>query len=133
MSNHTRTTPDLEASVPIAIVGLACRFPGDASSPAAFCDLLKDGRDAYSATTDRYHAEAFSHPSEVHKRQDVIPTNGGYFMRQDPYQFDAGFFNITAAEAMALDPKQRIALEVAYEAIESAGLSLPQLASWDQR
>lgn len=49
-------------------------------------------------------------------------------MKQDPYVFDAAFFNITAAEALAMDPKQRIALEVAYEALESAGLCLEQMA-----
>ncbi|KAM0389205.1 hypothetical protein ACHAQC_009086 [Fusarium culmorum] len=111
---------------PVAIVGLACRFPGDATSPSKFWDLLKSGKDAYSETTDRYNAQAFYHPNS--KRQNVLPVTGGHFLKQDPHVFDAAFFNITAAEAISLDPKQRIALEVAYEAFENAGKPLKQVA-----
>jgi zearalenone synthase (highly reducing iterative type I polyketide synthase) len=57
-----------------------------------------------------------------------LPTKGGHFLKEDPYVFDAAFFNITAAEAIALDPKQRIAMEVTYEAFENAGMSLPQIS-----
>ncbi|KAF2143954.1 uncharacterized protein K452DRAFT_316749 [Aplosporella prunicola CBS 121167] len=113
--------------VPIAIVGLACRFPGDASSPSKFWDLLKNGKDAYSSTTDRYNTDAFYHPN-AKDRQNVLPTKGGHFLKQDPYAFDPSFFNITAAEAIALDPKQRIALEVVYEALENAGKPLQKIA-----
>ena len=116
-----------EARVPIAIVGLACRLPGDATCPSKFWDLLKNGRDAYSPTTDRYNADAFYHPTG-NNRQNVLPTKGGHFLKQDPYVFDAAFFNITATEAMALDPKQRIAMEVAYEALENAGMPLQKVA-----
>ena len=111
----------------IAIVGLSCRFPGDASDPLKFWDLLKNARSGYSPSTDRYNADAFYHPKSG-SRQNVIPTQGGYFLKQDPYAFDAAFFNITAAEAMATDPRQRIALEVAYEALENAGMPLPKVA-----
>ena len=111
----------------IAVVGLSCRFPGDASSPSKFWDLLKNARHGFSQSTDRYNAEAFYHPKSG-SRQNVIPTKGGYFLKQDPYVFDAAFFNITAAEAMALDPRQRIAMEVAYEALENAGMPLQRVA-----
>lgn len=57
-----------------------------------------------------------------------LVTKGGHFLQQDPYAFDAAFFNITAAEAMAIDPKQRITLEVTFEALESAGLPLHEVA-----
>ena len=117
-----------ESSIAIAIVGLSCRFPGDASSPSGFWELLKNGRNGYSPATDRYNAEAFYHPTGNGNRQNVIPTHGGYFLKQDPYVFDAAFFNITAAEAMALDPRQRIAMEVAYEALENAGMPLQNVA-----
>lgn len=116
-----------EASCPIAIIGLACRFPGDASNPSQFWDLLKNGRSAFAPTTDRYNADAFYHPAS-NNRQNVLPTRGGHFLRQDPYVFDAAFFNITAAEAMAFDPKQRLAMEVAYEALENAGMPLQKVA-----
>ena len=117
-----------ESSIAIAIVGLSCRFPGDASSPSGFWELLKNGRNGFSPATDRYNAEAFYHPTGNGNRQNVIPTKGGYFLKQDPYVFDAAFFNITAAEAMALDPRQRIAMEVAYEALENAGMPLQNVA-----
>ncbi|KAK0728741.1 phenolpthiocerol synthesis polyketide synthase ppsB [Lasiosphaeria miniovina] len=107
---------------PIAVVGLACRFPGDASTPSKFWDMLKEGRDAYSPTSSRWNSDAFYHPDKT--RTNVIPTKGGHFLKEDPYVYDAAFFNITAAEAMALDPKQRIAMEVTYEALENANLGL---------
>ncbi|KAI3397078.1 hypothetical protein diail_11220 [Diaporthe ilicicola] len=108
--------------MPIAVVGLACRFPGDASTPSKFWDMLKEGRDAYSPTSSRWNSDAFYHPNTT--RTNVIPTKGGHFLKEDPYVYDAAFFNITAAEAIALDPKQRIAMEVTYEALENANLSL---------
>nr|B3FWT3.1 RecName: Full=Reducing polyketide synthase hmp8; Short=R-PKS hmp8; AltName: Full=Hypothemycin biosynthesis cluster protein hpm8 [Hypomyces subiculosus]ACD39767.1 reducing polyketide synthase [Hypomyces subiculosus] len=113
--------------VPVAIIGLACRFPGEATSPSKFWDLLKNGRDAYSPNTDRYNADAFYHP-KASNRQNVLATKGGHFLKQDPYVFDAAFFNITAAEAISFDPKQRIAMEVVYEALENAGKTLPKVA-----
>lgn len=109
--------------VPIAVVGLACRFPGEADSPRGFWELLKNGRDAYSPTTDRYNADAFHHPDAAN-RQNVLATKGGHFLKQDPYAFDAAFFNISASEAISFDPKQRIAMEVAFEALENAGKTL---------
>lgn len=117
-----------EAHPLIAIVGLACRFPGDASSPSKFWDLLRDGRDAFSSSTDRYNEEAFYHPIGNDNRRNVLPSKGGHFLKQDPYVFDVAFFNITAAEAIALSTKQRIALEVAYEALENAGMTLQKVA-----
>lgn len=131
--------------IPIAVVGLACRFPGDASTPSKFWDMLKEGKgkrqlehdmtehlqqrpcantisDAYSSTSSRWNSDAFYHPNTT--RTNVIPTKGGHFLKEDPYVYDAAFFNITATEAVALDPKQRIAMEVTYEALENANLSL---------
>ncbi|KAL8910258.1 MAG: hypothetical protein Q9171_004422 [Xanthocarpia ochracea] len=113
--------------VPVAIIGLACRFPGDATSPTKFWDLLKNGRDAYSPSTDRYNADAFYHPN-ASNRQNVLATKGGHFLKQDPYAFDAAFFNITAAEAISFDPKQRIAMEITYEALENAGKTVRKVA-----
>lgn len=116
-----------ESQNDIAIVGLSCRFPGDASSPSAFWDMLRSGHSGFSESTDRYNADAFHHPQTQGTRQNVIPVRGGYFLRQDIYEFDAAFFNITAAEAVALDPRQRIAMEVAYEALENAGMPLQRV------
>ncbi|KAK2786787.1 Highly reducing polyketide synthase curS1 [Onygenales sp. PD_12] len=112
--------------VPIAVVGLACRFPGDASSPSKFWDMLKNGKSAYSPTSPRWNSDAFYHPGG--SRLNTLPTKGGHFLKEDPYVFDAAFFNITAAEAVALDPKQRIAMEVTYEAFENADMPLQRIS-----
>ncbi|OBR11263.1 Reducing polyketide synthase [Colletotrichum higginsianum IMI 349063] len=114
-------------NVPIAVVGLACRLPGDATCPTEYWNLLKEGRDAYSTDTDRYNTSAFYHANPK-DRQNVLPTKGGHFIKEDPYAFDTSFFKLTAAEAAVLDPKQRILLEVTYEALENAGLPLPRVA-----
>ncbi|KAM7203575.1 hypothetical protein V8F33_002195 [Rhypophila sp. PSN 637] len=108
----------------IAVIGLSCRFPGEAATAQGFWNLLKNGLSGFSESTTRYNAEAFQHPQTQGTRQNVIPVKGGYFLKQDPYVFDAAFFNITATEAIALDPRQRIAMEVAYEALENAGITL---------
>ena len=64
----------------------------------------------------------------ANNRQNVLATKGGHFLKQDPYAFDAAFFNITAAEAISLDPKQRIAMEVTYEALENAAKTVRKVA-----
>ncbi|KAL6232450.1 hypothetical protein BDW75DRAFT_247185 [Aspergillus navahoensis] len=120
------TSTHTGGDVPIAVVGLACRFPGDASSPSKFWDMLKNGKDAYSPTSPRWNSDAFYHPGDA--RLNTLPTKGGHFLKEDPYVFDAAFFNITATEAIALDPKQRIAMEVTYEAFENAGMSLQRIS-----
>lgn len=83
--------------------------------------------DAYSADTDRWNNAAFYHANSTN-RQNVLPTKGGHLIKDDPYAFDAAFFNISGAEAAAMDPKQRISLEVAYEAFENAGMAQQKVA-----
>lgn len=58
----------------------------------------------------------------------MLPTKGGHFITEDPYNFDTAFFKVSAIEASSLDPKQRMLLEVAYEAFENAGLPLQKVA-----
>ncbi|KAF1963453.1 hypothetical protein CC80DRAFT_541385 [Byssothecium circinans] len=89
-------------------------------NPESSTDAVED---AYSPNTDRYNADAFYHPN-ARSWQNVLATKGGHFLKQDPYTFDAAFFNITAAEAISFDPKQRIAMEFVYEALENAGKTL---------
>ncbi|KAM7200700.1 hypothetical protein V8F20_005202 [Naviculisporaceae sp. PSN 640] len=114
--------------IPLAVVGIGCRFPGDATSPDKLWDLLAEGKSAWSRVpSDRWNEEAFLHPSPddmngSHNHQ------GGHFLRQDVGEFDAGFFNVLPAEAAAMDPQQRLLLETTYEAIESAGIPKESLA-----
>lgn len=110
----------------IAIIGLACRFPGDAAGSEKLWNILSEGRQCWSeAPTDRYTEAAFLRPQPGHHASHNH--RGGHFLSQNVGAFDANFFNISRAEAEAMDPQQRLTLEVAYEALENAGLTLDQL------
>ncbi|WP_284749786.1 type I polyketide synthase [Amycolatopsis sp. RTGN1] len=93
---------------PVAVVGLSCRLPG-ADGPAAFWRLLTEGR---SAITD-VPAERWD--------PDVSGVRRGGFL-DDVDRFDAAFFGISPREAGAMDPQQRLVLELAWEALEHAGI-----------
>jgi acyl transferase domain-containing protein len=72
----------------IAIIGLGCRFPGDAVSPSAFFDMLLKGRDAWSVIpSDRFNVDAFYHPSPGRQGSTVV--RGGYYLKEDVGLFDA--------------------------------------------
>ncbi|KAL8704809.1 MAG: hypothetical protein Q9201_002041 [Fulgogasparrea decipioides] len=109
-----------ECPEPIAIVGMACRWPGDASNPSKLWDLLLQKRSGYTEFDDsKLHLDGFYHPNQ--HRPGSIFTKGGYFLKEDPKLFDHSFFGITPVEAMTMDPAQRKLLEVTYEAFENAG------------
>ncbi|KAL5355845.1 hypothetical protein BJX96DRAFT_185048 [Aspergillus floccosus] len=111
---------------PIAIVGMSCRFPGEASNISGFWDMLINGRDTWSDfPSSRFNAKAFYHPDNRH--HGTFHTRGGCFLAEDVSQFDAPFFHLNPAEATAMDPQLRLLLEVAYEAVENAGWSLDML------
>ncbi|KAI0187296.1 polyketide synthase [Xylaria flabelliformis] len=108
--------------IPLAVVGIGCRFPGGATNPDKLWDLLSNGKSAWSKVpADRWNEEAFLHP-------DPDDTNGshnhvgGHFLEQDVGEFDAAFFNVLPSEAASMDPQQRLLLETTYEALESAGI-----------
>jgi acyl transferase domain-containing protein len=112
---------------PIAIVGVGCRFPGGADDADAYFKLLSDGVDAITTVPEgRWDVDAYydpdpSIPGKVGTRW------GGFLERVDA--FDAAFFNVSPREAACMDPQQRIVLEVAWEALESAGLPEERLAA----
>ncbi|TDZ14445.1 Highly reducing polyketide synthase ZEA2 [Colletotrichum orbiculare MAFF 240422] len=110
----------------VAIIGVACRFPGDASSPEKFWDLLVSKRDTYGLPPNRWNPDAFHHPGT--DKLHTMANKGAHFLTDDVMAFDAAFFNISQAEATALDPQQRLTLEVTYEALESAGLPMESVA-----
>ncbi|KAH7381320.1 polyketide synthase-like protein [Phaeosphaeria sp. MPI-PUGE-AT-0046c] len=130
-------------TVPIAVVGIGCRFPGDITSSEKLWNFLVAKKSAQSTVPpDRYNVDAFYHPDPDHygtvidmtKEHDIYAeiwqtnTRGGHYLTEDVSLFDAPFFSISPAEAMAMDPMQRILLEVAYEALENSGVTLEKIS-----
>ncbi len=113
-------------SEPLAIVGMSCRFPGDADSPEAYWSLMEAGRDAIGEVPkDRWDNDAFFDPDPEAKGR-VATRFGGFLSRID--LFDAALFGISPREALSMDPQQRLLLEVAWEALEDAGIAPDSLA-----
>ncbi|MBN1219684.1 MAG: SDR family NAD(P)-dependent oxidoreductase [Anaerolineae bacterium] len=116
----TVSSPESEnhKAEPIAIIGLACRFPG-AKDADAFWQLLCDGVDAITEVpADRWRLDDFYHPDPA--TAGTMNTRwGGFLANVD--QFDARFFGISPREASRMDPQQRLLLELAWEALEDAG------------
>ena len=114
---------------PIAVVGMSCRLPGNANSPDDLWDLLMSGSDAWSASPpDRWNEGAFYHPNPD-SRNGTNHHVGGHFISGDLRDFDHAFFRLSSQQADAMDPQQRILLEMSYEALENAGWPLDQLAA----
>ncbi|KAK1573009.1 uncharacterized protein LY79DRAFT_641978 [Colletotrichum navitas] len=112
-------------NVSIAITGLSCRFPGDGENPQVFWDAICSGKSAWSEVpASRWNGDSFWSAS---KQRNKAITKSGHFIKQDVSKFDATFFGISSAEAAAMDPQHRLMTEVAYEAVESAGLTLKEL------
>jgi acyl transferase domain-containing protein len=104
---------------PIAVIGIGCRFPGGASDSETFWDLLRSGRDAISIVpADRWDADAYFDP-DPDQPGKMVTRHGGFLDQVDT--FDARFFEIAPREAAGMDPQQRLALELAWEALENAG------------
>jgi acyl transferase domain-containing protein len=116
-------------SEPIAIVGMGCRFPGGAHDPDSYWRLLAEGRDAIGEVPrDRFDVDAYYDP-DPDAAGKISTRWGGYVDGAE--RFDAAFFGIAPREANSLDPQQRLVLEVAWEALEHAGVSPQRLAGSD--
>jgi acyl transferase domain-containing protein/NADPH:quinone reductase-like Zn-dependent oxidoreductase/acyl carrier protein len=104
---------------PIAVIGMGCRFPGS-DSPRAFWRILCEGVDAIrEVPADRWDIDEYYDPDPAAPCK--MNTRWGGFL-ENVDQFDAEFFGISPREAMRVDPQHRLVLEVAWEALEDAGL-----------
>uniref|UniRef100_UPI0038B636C3 SDR family NAD(P)-dependent oxidoreductase n=1 Tax=Saccharopolyspora aridisoli TaxID=2530385 RepID=UPI0038B636C3 len=105
---------ELRNSEPIAIIGMACRFPGGVTSPEGLWQLVSEGRDAISAfPEDRgWDMAALAESS--------LASEGGFL--DSAADFDADFFGISPREAVGMDPQQRLVLETSWEALERANI-----------
>ncbi|WP_304528371.1 type I polyketide synthase, partial [Mycobacterium sp. E2733] len=116
----TAAPADSPAAEPVAVVGIGCRFPGNVTGPESFWDLLEGGVDAITEVpADRWDVDAFYDPDPAAPGR--MTTRWGGFIA-NAAEFDADFFGITPREAQAMDPQQRVLLEVSWEALEHAGI-----------
>ena len=116
----------IASAEPVAVVGIGCRFPGNASGPDGYWNFLANGGDGISEIpADRWNADEFYDADQFAPGR--MSSKWGGFL-SDVSGFDADYFGISPREAEAMDPQQRLMLEVAYEALEHAGIATEDLS-----
>jgi acyl transferase domain-containing protein len=107
---------------------LGCHLPGNVRSASDFWDMMMSSR---SGQTPKVPKSRFNIDAHIHANNDrpgSFNVLGGYFLDETLREFDPSFFGITPIEAMWMDPQQRKLLEVVYESLESAGVTLEDIA-----
>ena len=118
-----------DAAEPIAVVGIGCRLAGDISTPGEFFSFLLAGDSAVTEVPpERWEPYLHRDPRNAAVLRET--TRWGSFLDDLP-GFDAEFFGVSPREAELMDPQQRLALEVSWEALEHAGIPPRSLAGSD--
>ncbi|WP_067805371.1 beta-ketoacyl synthase N-terminal-like domain-containing protein [Nocardia beijingensis] len=117
---HARAQPDRDGAEPIAVIGMSCRFAGGADSPEALWRLLIEETDAVADEPPPGRWSGDHRARDRAAAGKTVSVAGGYVA--DVAGFDAEFFGITPREAADMDPQQRLALELAWEAFEDAAI-----------
>jgi acyl transferase domain-containing protein len=119
-------TAEVTKQIPIAIVGMSCRLPGNVSTPDEFWELCSRARSGWSEIPkERFENASFHHPNPG--KGGCFNAVGGNFLKENLGLFDAPFFSLTAHEATSMDPQQRILLECTFEALDNAGIPKHQI------
>ncbi|KAI0912850.1 hypothetical protein F4823DRAFT_632847 [Ustulina deusta] len=117
----------MDSSTPIAVIGMACRFCGDVDSPEKLWNMCAEARSGWSEIPpSRFNLEGFYH--RYNDKPGTLNVAGGHFLAENPAAFDGNFFNLSYEAASNMDPQFRMQLETTYEALESAGLRLQDVA-----
>ncbi|KAB8230052.1 uncharacterized protein BDW43DRAFT_170617 [Aspergillus alliaceus] len=119
---------------PIAIIGSGCRFPGGSETPSKLWSLIEKPSDLSSKPpSSRFNIDSFYHPVGTH--HGTTNATQSYWLdesdRTSIAKFDAGFFNIQPSEVDAMDPQQRVLLEVVYDSLCAAGQPMEKLRGSD--
>ncbi|MFN2268031.1 MAG: beta-ketoacyl synthase N-terminal-like domain-containing protein, partial [Desulfonatronovibrio sp.] len=125
ISDHCKGRPvcstTADSSEPLAVIGMACRFPGQADTPDKYWDLLYQNKDVVAEIPE--HRWEQQNLSDIRRELEKAPhIRQGGFLKDIEY-FDRGFFEISRREALAMDPQQRLLLQISWEALEHAGLN----------
>lgn len=129
LSEHAGDSATLSGAVPeqaLAVVGMACRLPGNVKTPEEFWSLLSEGIDAIGDVPASRWDGGRCCDGDREKPGTIASRQGGFL--GDVQRFDAAFFHVSAREAAAMDPQQRLLLEVAWEALENGGINPLSLA-----
>lgn len=118
----------IQPSDDIVIIGISCRFPGTDSPSQLWVNLI-NSKDVQSEIK-RFNSKRFYKP-DGGPRKGLTNVRYVCFIEEGVDRFDNAFFNISALKAEAMDPQQRILLEVAYETLESAGIRLEDFQGSD--
>lgn len=144
--DKTSRSDGMEMTMPIAIVGMACRLPSKASDLESFWEFCLAAKNSWTEIPkDQMNTAAFSYPDSersgavrfspsIPKPPQADPyatqfhIKGTHFLQESIAAFDAPFFNITANQAKSIDPRHRLLLECIYEALENGGITIGLIA-----